>query len=51
MGILEMSQPVMANPIISSLSGLRNGTVFLTLVTADARRPIPKYWRKTMVKL
>ena len=35
-----MSQPVMVNPIISSLSGLRNGRVFLTLATVDVSIPI-----------
>ena len=35
-----MSQPVMANPISNSLSGLRNGRVFLALVRAVAIRPI-----------
>ena len=35
-----MSQPVMVSPIIISLSGLRNGTVFLTIVAVDVNRPI-----------
>ena len=34
-----MSQPVMANPIINSLSGRRNGTVFLILAMAALKRP------------
>ena len=35
-----MSQPVMASPIIISLSGRRKGKVFLILTPVAARKPI-----------